>query len=280
MPQASVPHRVPARNRGSTRFPARARGRGGGGGRQRGLCSRSLSAVAAARGPRPPCRPSLRPARQRSPQLGKETWARVPAGGGVLNRAPGGGGPRAPLGRDRDPFPPLLPALRLPAAGGLGATQPGLQPPPLARRSVPAGSACQRAHSRSPGPTRALRRQPGTQRRAHAPPRVPHTPAPAPRRVPRRATLAAAPPTFPDSGDAGSVPRVALAGGSGPEQQQQQRRGPSQRAGDAGAPGGESGRRRCHPPNRATEAAAEPAPEGGVKAWPHPAPPLPASGLL
>lgn len=28
MPQASVPHRVPARNRGSTRFPARARGRG------------------------------------------------------------------------------------------------------------------------------------------------------------------------------------------------------------------------------------------------------------
>lgn len=122
VPQASVPHRVPARNRGSTRFPARARGRGGGGGRQRGLCSRSLSAVAAARGPRPPCRPSLRPAQQRSPQLGKETWARVPAGGGVLNRAPGGGGPRAPLGRERDPFPPLLPALRLPAAGGLGAT--------------------------------------------------------------------------------------------------------------------------------------------------------------
>lgn len=116
---------------------------------------------------------------------------------------------------------------------------------------------------------------------------------PAQRPIPRPAGRAA-PPTFPDGGDAGSAPRVALGGGGGhPEQQQQsqpQREPePSRRAEDAGARcagGGTSGRRRRHPaaPERQRQAAeTEPAPGrrqnlapgGGVKLLtpPHPSPP-------
>lgn len=121
---------------------------------------------------------------------------------------------------------PCASTLRFPAGGGLGATWPGLRPPPLAHRSVPARSgvpARTLTHTHpdphaprgdSPGPAR----DPQTRSRTPSGARTLRT-RPTLRPIPRP-TGRAAPPTFPDSGDAGSALRVALGGGRRPEQQQ------------------------------------------------------------
>lgn len=174
----------------------------------------------------------------------------------------------------------------------------GPGPQTLARtlqRSSPLRRDRTHTHIHSPGHTGSLRGQPKTCRAAHTHSLwVPHTPHPPCTASDPAPAGRAAPPTFPDGGDAGSAPRVALGGGGGhPEQQQQslpQREPePSRRAEDAGARcagGGTSGRRRRHPaaPERQRQAAeTEPAPGrrqnlapgGGVKRLtpPHPSPP-------
>ena len=191
---------------------------------------------------------------------------------------------------------PLSPAAAAPGCGRTWSDLAGLRPPPLARRSVTACSGvAARTFTHSPGPTRCRRGQPGTHRAARTHSLRCRTLRTRPARhwIPRPAARAA-PPTFPDSGDAGSALRVALGGGGRPDQLQQQPQqepGPSQRAGNAGsrgAEGGASGRRRCHPRSGATAESSqtEPAPErelkpvrgGGVKRLTPPRP-SPASLL-
>lgn len=113
MPEASAPHHVPAHHWVPTPFTRPALGAGAGaGGRQRGLCSRSRSAAAAAaKGPRPPCRPSLRPARQRGPQLRKRG-----AGWGSLREK--GSRTEAPPLEDQERLGAERGALSLPPAPG------------------------------------------------------------------------------------------------------------------------------------------------------------------
>lgn len=146
---------------------------------------------------------------------------------------------------------------------------------PLARRSVTARSGVAAGTlTHSPRPTRYPRGQPRTciAARTHSLQCCTLRTRPARHRISSRAA-SAAPPTFPDSRDAGSALRVALRGGGRPERQQQQQQqpqrepGPSLRTGNAGArgaEGGASGRRRCHPAapeQRRRAAETEPAPD-------------------
>lgn len=164
---------------------ARAPGRGGGGGRRRGLCSRCRSAAAAARGPRPPRRPSLSPARQQSPQLKRR-------GPGLVSRARQGSCAEAPepenpdwLGAERGARPlPWRPGVAAPGCQRLGATWPGLRPRRSLAAALQPALVCQRTHSHTLTQTHTLhartaRGQPGTRRakRTHSL-RVQHTPHP------------------------------------------------------------------------------------------------------
>ena len=149
---------------------------------------------------------------------------------------------------------PLRPTAAAPGCGRTWSDLAGLRPPPLAHRSVSL-LLCGRAHIHTlTRPTRSRRGQPGTHRAARTHSFWCRTLRTRPARhwLPRPAARAA-PPTFPDRGDAGSALRVALRGGGRPDQLQQQPQrepGPGQSAGNAGsrgAEGGASGRRRCHP---------------------------------
>lgn len=191
VPQAAAPHHVPPLAAGCPPpCLARAPGRGGGGGRRRGLCSRCRSAAAAARGPRPPCRPSLRPARQQSPQLRR----RVPGLGSQAGKGPppkppsqrtqSGSGPR------EGPAPsPGARALRLLAARDLVRLSRGSGPRRSLAAALQPALVCQRVHSTHTHPNLHAPRgdSAGTARDpqscAHAlPPGATHS-APAPRSV-------------------------------------------------------------------------------------------------
>jgi hypothetical protein len=172
--------------------------------------------------PPSPAQPELRAPAELAAQ---EEGARMRnlARGRVLRRRPRSGGPIQARDRERGPHPPPAPWR---CGSGLPADLERL----LARARAPAVRTLQRysglwhdsthTHTHSPRPTRSLRGQPETRRAARTHSLwVPHTRTrPAPRPIPRPAGRAA-PPTFPDSGDAGSAPRVALGGGGGcPEQ--------------------------------------------------------------
>nr|XP_035973635.1 collagen alpha-1(I) chain-like [Halichoerus grypus] len=184
---------------------------------------------------------------------------------------------QTPLRRERGPLPPLRPGAAVPGWGRTwsdlaGAPAPAARSP---RRYSPLRRASAHTHTLTQTHTLPAGTAWDPQRRARTPSGARTLRTSAARRSIPRPTGRAAPPTFPDGGDAGSVLGVALGGGGRPQQQQQPQRepGPSQRAGGQGAESSEAHLSRgggiprtwsnsSQPPSRTSPGPSQPFPPG------------------
>lgn len=276
VPEASAPHLVRGLHRVPTPLPGPRLGPGRGAGAGSGVFVPAARAQRRRQRIRAPLPAPLAPRTQLEPAALEDRvgWGSRREKGSPAQR-PGRWRTGSAQGREEGPLRPPAPDR---CGSRLRADLERLSRAPAPAARSPQRYTCScvaaRTFTHSPGPTRSRRGQPGTHRAARTHSFWCRTLRTHPARhwIPRPAARAA-PPTFPDSGDAGSALRVALRGGGRPDQLQQQPQrepGPSQRAGNAGsrgAEGGASGRRRCHPRSGATAESSqtEPAPERELK---------------
>lgn len=124
VPEASARSHVPAHYRVPTPLPGPRLGPGRGQGQAAGSLFPQPERSGGGKGSAPPVPAQPAPCATAEPIAQKErSWVGVPAGERILHRGLSAGGLRAPRGREKGPLPPpCTPALRLPAAGGLGVT--------------------------------------------------------------------------------------------------------------------------------------------------------------